>query len=153
MAAPGFQTLPGGAPSCLAPPSSVWVKRWELKWMPNSADDPADSNCAWQQVATCSWYQGEVVLPAVKDWPRWRTDTALPADEYYRVTYVPSYSCPPSGADQCQYGGLVQTWQQVFTRIETPRALRWLTAAQACAPQVAECTVSNFPCAGGVPSA
>ena len=132
------QSLPG-TPLCTPPPTAIWVKRWELSWV--QTDVPCEgAPCSWQQVATCTWQQGDVALPALADWPRWKPGPSnLPLDEYYRLSWVPQFVCPdPQMPVTClDYCGLQQDWQPVWTRIETPRAWRWVSACPpACAPPV-----------------
>jgi hypothetical protein len=131
------QTWPGAQPSAPNKPS-IWVKRWELKWVqaPSSAcDSSTPAGCSWQQVAVCTWTEGTTPVPAVKDWPRWKEDGVLPPDEYYEKTYEASYVKPTDAeiaSNKCLYGcGLKLEWIPVMKRIETPRAWRWVTPAQA----------------------
>lgn len=119
-------------PPCTPPPTSVWVKRWELSWTPAAAACEGFP-CSWQQVATCTWQQCDLALPAVADWPRWKPGPSnLPLDEYWTLSYVPQVVCPDPNASPClTYCGLQQQWQPVWTKIETPRAWRWVPAPPA----------------------
>jgi len=135
------QPFPGSI-NCTPPGPSIWVKRWELKWVlaaANACDATTATGCSWHQVATCNWYAGEVILPAVPDWPRWKNTgtNGLPPDEYYRLTYVAQYTCPDTTIEtynKCLNGcGLTLKWSPVFTKIETPRAWRYVTTAEASA--------------------
>lgn len=71
--------------------------------------------------------QGTEKLPAVADWPRWRRaagDGALPPDEYFLLSWAPTYECSNPATDSDV--GLVLVPQPSWTRIETPKAYRWV---------------------------
>jgi hypothetical protein len=122
------QPLPGlGAPA--QPPTSIWVRRWEYAWAPT--DRPCEGACqSWQKVATCTFVQAVRCLPAICDWPRWRTcvgDADLPPDEYFKLRWLPQYVCAdPTQVSSC---GLTLTYTPSWERIETPRAVRWVGPA------------------------
>ena len=126
------QPFPGDIPHG-PQPTSIWVKRWEVCWAPSPA--PCEGACtSWIQVATCTFLRGEVTLPALCDWPRWKGcigASDLPPDEYYRLHWVPEYRCADPLEDPYPCG-LKQHWRAVWNRIETPRAWRMVSAAQAC---------------------
>jgi hypothetical protein len=117
------------APPCSAPPATqIWVKRFEWEWVPQPPVE--DSPPILVPQATCTFLQGDTVLPAIQDWPRWRpsANVKLPLDEYWRLTFVPQVQClDPTNPDYVGCG--VQTqWAPVWTRIETPRAWRWVAS-------------------------
>ena len=121
------QPLPG-TPVCAPPPTTIWVKRWELSWQQTAAPCPG-APCSYQQVATCTFLPGQISVPALEDWPRWKPNPeGLPLDEYYKLSYVPQYVCPdPCAPVNClNYCGLQPQYLPVWTRIETPRAWRWI---------------------------
>lgn len=109
----------------LAPATQIWVKRYVWSWVPvPTTDDSCPPPLVPQ--AVCTFELADKVLPAIKDWPRWKYDNAvqLPVDEYWRVTWSPQVTCPAS--NQC--GPQVQ-WNPIWTKIETPRAWRWISSA------------------------
>ena len=117
------------APPCSAPPATqIWVKRFEWEWIPQLA---ADGVCTvLVPNARCTFVQGDIVLPALQDWPRWQPNASvkLPLDEYWRLTFIPQVQCPDP-TNPCYVGCGVQTeWSPVWTRIETPRAWRWVSS-------------------------
>jgi hypothetical protein len=111
-----------------APTPQIWVKRYVWQWVPIPA---ASETCPPPLVpqAVCTFEPADKVLPAIKDWPRWKTDNdaQLPVDEYWRATFVPQVTCPEGS--QC--GPQVQ-WSTVWTKIETPRAWRWVSSGCPC---------------------
>lgn len=127
MACPLFAQ--GSVCSELPPPPAIWVRRWAWEWIPTAAPD--GQSCTLLPQATCSFLQGDMALPAVQDWPRWKPnqgDGSLPLDEYYKVQYIPQYVCGDEPSAAC---GLQVTWQPVWTRIDTPRAWRWVPSCVA----------------------
>ena len=108
-----------------SPPVSIWVKRWELRWEPIPETDEL------QQLASCTWQQCDVALPALPDWPRWKPGPSqLPLDEYWRLSYA-LHGCE---------------WQPVWTRIETPRAWRWVASPAPCPCPPLPCSLPPPPC-------
>ena len=77
--------------------------------------------------AVCTFVLADKMLPAVKDWPRWKLDNAeqLPVDEYWRVTFTPQVAGPSS--TEC---GPLVTWNPIWTKIETPKAWRWVSSGE-----------------------
>lgn len=130
-------TLIAGGPPSVPPAPQIWVKRWDWQWVPQQLPDCAVVNVAQ---AECTFVQTDTVLPALPDWPRWKPNavaqTHLPIDEYWRLTFLPHYQlCDTCGID-CHCGqkpcGLECQWKQVWTRIETPRAWRWVRTIKPC---------------------
>jgi len=107
-------------------PPSIWVQRWEWSLQP-----VGDNACTVTPVATCQWYQADTVLPAVCDWPRWKSckGNSLPPDEYYEVTWLPEYTMPTDPSSCC---GPVPIWKASWKRIPTPRAFRWVASQCPC---------------------
>lgn len=114
--------------SC-APTPQIWVKRHVWQWVKVTTPDQTTPAPLIPQ-AVCTFELADKILPAIKDWPRWKIDNEaqLPVDEYWRVTFVPQVSCPDS--NEC--GPQVQ-WSPVWTKIETPRAWRWVSSSCPCA--------------------
>ena len=113
--------------SCLAscaPTPQIWVKRYVWQWVPVQVANSNDPPPLVPQ-AVCTFELADKILPAIKDWPRWKVDneSQLPVDEYWRVTFVPQASCP----SDAQCGPQVQ-WNPVWAKIETPRAWRWVNS-------------------------
>ena len=121
----------------LKPPEpQIWVKRWDWQWVPQQLPDGTTVNVAQ---AECTFLQGDTLLPAIPDWPRWKHSQVvlsnLPADEYWRLSFLPHHELPEVSCDcQCapKVCGLECQWKPVWTRIETPRACRWISTVKPC---------------------
>jgi len=136
-------------PPCSAPPATqIWVKRYEWDWLPQLSADgsvpSAPSGCCGPVIipnARCTFVHADTVLPALQDWPRWRPDASvkLPLDEYWRLSFIQQVRCP----DPCNLNyvgcGVHAEWVPVWTRIETPRAWRWVAS---CAQPQVQCAAA-----------
>jgi hypothetical protein len=147
MASTGVcQSFPGNQTTA-PPPVRVFVKRWELVWSPATpgACNDGAACCSWSRVAKCTWKEGAVRLPAVRDWPRWRVSDGLPADEYWLLSWAQQSTCPVSNPDpiadpnNCFNCGLTVTWLPVWSRIPTPRDFRMVPCPATPADEVEAC--------------
>lgn len=134
--------VPCSSPS-RPPAPQIWVKRWEWKWVPQTLPNGCVVNVAQSE---CTFVHADTVLPALPEWPRWKPSqielSHLPADEYWRLTFLPHYEFCEACGPVCQCGqttcGPEVQWKQQWTRIETPRAWRWVRAQDHCDVEVEE---------------